>query len=58
MSDTTPSDNQKAALPSEYQRFADVLKHILSVPKEEIDRRKEQWRKEHPKKDKPKKEHP
>jgi len=37
------------------KRFTDTMRRLLTVPKEDIARREEEYRKAHPKKAKPKK---
>jgi hypothetical protein len=42
---------------TEYQKFDAAVRQVLSVPREELKRREEQWKREHPntrKKRKPK----
>lgn len=39
----------------EFERFSDLTKRLLSVPKKEIDKRHEKWAKEKDRKHKPKK---
>ena len=39
---------------SEFQKFSDLTKHLLSVPKKEIDKRHEEWKKKKDRKHKPK----
>jgi len=40
---------------TEYDRFSEMTKHLMSVPKKEIDRRHEEWAKEKEKQRKAKK---
>ena len=40
---------------TEYERFSEATKHLMSVPKKEIDRRHEEWAKEKEKQRKTKK---
>jgi hypothetical protein len=40
---------------TEYERFSEATKHLMSVPKKEIDRRHEEWAKEKEKRRKAKK---
>lgn len=35
---------------TEYERFSDATKHLMSIPKKEIDKRHEKWLKEKEKK--------
>lgn len=38
----------------EFEKFSDLTKRLLSVPKKEIDRRHEEWKKQKDRKRKPK----
>jgi hypothetical protein len=40
---------------SEFKKFSEVTKRLLSVPKKEIDRRHEEWKKQKDRSHKPKK---
>lgn len=40
---------------SEFNKFSDLTKRLLSVPKKEIDKRHEEWKQEKDRKRKPKK---
>ena len=40
---------------TEYERFSEATRHLMSVPKSEIDRRHEEWAKEKEKQRKAKK---
>jgi hypothetical protein len=40
---------------NEFAKFSDLTKHLLSVPKKEIDRRHEEWKKQKDRSRKPKK---
>jgi len=39
-------DNPETAQETPFQRFERTLRHIVSVPKTEIDRREAEWRKQ------------
>ncbi|HWZ44353.1 MAG TPA: hypothetical protein VNW97_12815 [Candidatus Saccharimonadales bacterium] len=41
--------------PTEFEKFSEATKHLMSVPKKEIDRRHEEWAKEKEKRRKAKK---
>jgi hypothetical protein len=41
--------------PSEFERFSEMTKHLLSVPKKEIDKRHEEWKRKKDRKQKAKK---
>jgi hypothetical protein len=43
---------------TEFEKFADLTKHLLAVPKTEIDKRHEEWKREKDRKHKPKKSEP
>jgi hypothetical protein len=40
---------------SEYEKFSDMTKRLLAVPKTEVDKRHDEWKKQKDRKHKPKK---
>lgn len=44
-----------ASSKSEFEKFSDLTKRLLSVPKAEVDKRHKKWQQEKDKKHKPKK---